>query len=122
MESISLMRDEEIYAALGQSIAARRKKVPLTQKKLADMVRVSRATIANVERGKQAVSVHNLYAIADALNVEEISELLPPLQRRNSLVDLEVKSSYGSINENEALSVRKLIDNASKTESAKVRK
>lgn len=86
------------------------------------MVRVSRATIANIERGKQAVSVHNLYAIADALNLEEITELLPPLQRRNSLVDLEVKSSYGSINENEALSVRKLIDNASKTENAKVRK
>ena len=122
MESISLMRDEEIYAALGQSIAARRKKVPLTQKKLADMVRVSRATIANVERGKQAVSVHNLYAIADALNVEEISELLPPLRRRNSLVDVEVKPNYGSINENEALSVRKWIDSISKTESAKVRK
>ena len=116
------MRDEEIYAALGQSIAARRKKVPLTQKKLADMVRVSRATIANVERGKQAVSVHNLYAIADALNVEEISELLPPLRRRNSLVDVEVKPNYGSINENEALSVRKWIDSISKTESAKVRK
>lgn len=116
------MRDEEIYIPLGRAIAERRSKIPLTQLELATMVGVSRASIANTERGRQTVSVHNLYAIAVALNIEDPAELLPPLPRGGSLTNVEVKSSYESINASEAASLRKLIDSISKTEGAKVRK
>lgn len=116
------MLNEEIYVPLGRAIAERRTRIPLTQRELAARIGVSRASIANTERGRQAVSVHNLYAIAAALDVESPAELLPPLPQGSSLADVEVKSPYDSISPNEAASLRKLIDSISKTEGAKVRK
>ncbi|WDJ94225.1 helix-turn-helix domain-containing protein [Xanthomonas campestris] len=116
------MQDKEIYEPLGRAIAQRRSRVALTQLELASMIGVSRASIANTERGRQTVSVHNLYAIAQALQVDSLAELLPPLPQRSSPADIEVKSSYESINASEAASVFKLIDSISKTEGAKVRK
>lgn len=107
---------------MGRAIAERRSKIALTQRELASMVGVSRASIANTERGRQTVSVHNLYAIAAALQVDSLAELLPPLPQRSSPIDIELKSSYESVNASEAASVMKLIDSISKTEGAKVRK
>lgn len=75
----SLMRDEEIYRVLGQLIAARRKGCRLTQNELADKVHMSRASIANIERGRQKVLVHQLYRFAEALKVPEVGDLLPSL-------------------------------------------
>jgi len=116
------MQDSEIYMLLGRAIAKRRSKIALTQRELASMIGVSRASIANTERGKQTVSVHNLYAIAAALQIDSVAELLPPLTQRSPAIDVEVKSSYESINASEEASVLKLIDNISKTEGTKVRK
>lgn len=116
------MRDEEIYVPLGRAIAERRSRIPITQKELAVRVGLSRASIANTERGKQAVSVHNLYAIAAALNVEDPAELLPPMAQRNGLDNLEVKSPHGAVSATNAASLRKLISSISRTEVAKVRK
>lgn len=68
-----------MYRMLGQQIAARRKKLAMTQSKLAEQVRMSRASIANIERGRQNVLVHHLYRFAEALDMPEVAELLPPL-------------------------------------------
>ena len=73
----SLVRDEEIYRVLGQLIAVRRKGHGLTQNELADKVHMSRASIANIERGRQKVLVHQLYRFAEALKVPEVGDLLP---------------------------------------------
>lgn len=73
----SLVRDEEIYRVLGQLIAVRRKGFGLTQNELADKVHMSRASIANIERGRQKVMVHQLYRFAEALKVPEVGDLLP---------------------------------------------
>lgn len=114
------MRDEEIYALLGRAIAERRAKSRLTQKQLAEMVGVSRASIANAERGKQTISVHNLYAIAAALEVQSLADLLPPL-RSIGPNRVEV-TSQDPIYASELESVQRLIDSISKAEGAKVRK
>lgn len=41
----------------------------MTQEKLGNLVGLSRTSITNIERGHQHVSLHHLFAIADALRV-----------------------------------------------------
>ena len=74
------MISNNIYAALGGAMALRRKQLKLTQNDLASRTGLSRASIANMERGHQNVAVHHLYAIAAALKVANVSDLLPSLR------------------------------------------
>jgi transcriptional regulator with XRE-family HTH domain len=71
------MRDEEIYRALGQRIAARRRELKMTQSELGDKVLMSRASVANIEGGRQNVLLHHLYRFAKALNMSSVADLLP---------------------------------------------
>ena len=52
---------------------------PLTQQELAERTEsaLSRSSIASIERGLQGISLAQLYALAQALNVEP-ADLLPP--------------------------------------------
>lgn len=74
------MSSNNIYAALGSAMALRRKQLKLTQNDLASRTGLSRASIANMERGHQNVALHHLYAIASALEVANVSDLLPSLK------------------------------------------
>jgi transcriptional regulator with XRE-family HTH domain len=60
----------------GRLVAERRKRQKLTQKAFAVAVGLSRASIANIERGKQAVQLHLIYKIASVLNAD-VRELIP---------------------------------------------
>jgi transcriptional regulator with XRE-family HTH domain len=53
-----------------------RKSLGLTQDQLAKQVGISRASLANIERGKQQVLVHHLFALADGLQLESPVQLL----------------------------------------------
>lgn len=75
----SFMRDEEIYQVLGQQIAARRKALRMTQGDLAEQVKMSRASVANIERGRQSVLLHHLYRFAEALEVSKVADLVPQI-------------------------------------------
>lgn len=75
---------------------------------------MSRASIANTERGKQTVSVHNLYAISEALGLGHPAELLPQLQRISPWGAVEVKSPDGPISVSQEASVLKLLDRLQK--------
>ena len=54
---------------LGKNIAKYRKEKHLSQEKLAEMVNLSREYITRVENGQTNISLKNLFAIADALEV-----------------------------------------------------
>ncbi|WP_316859163.1 helix-turn-helix transcriptional regulator [uncultured Cohaesibacter sp.] len=74
------MSKEQIYKAFGRAVAIRRKQQGnMTQLELAQKTGLSRASIANIERGQQNVGLHHLYSIASALKVTAVSDLLPPL-------------------------------------------
>jgi transcriptional regulator with XRE-family HTH domain len=69
---------EKIYETLGRLVADRRKGAGLSQKALADSLGLSRASITNIERGKQPVQLHLIFKIANVLRVD-VRELIPTL-------------------------------------------
>lgn len=72
------MRSGEIYKNLGLRIRGLRKALGQTQDQLAKQVGVSRASLANIEAGRQQVLVHHLFGIADALQLDSPAVLLLP--------------------------------------------
>ena len=72
------VQPEPIYKQVGGIIRALRRRADKAQDDLARDVGISRATLANIETGRQRILVHQLYAFARALNVK-LEALLPPL-------------------------------------------
>lgn len=85
------MNGDQIYRNLGARIKGLRKGLGQTQDQLAKQVGISRASLANIERGKQQVLVHHLFALADGLQLDSPAELLLTLQggrRHGAAADL----------------------------------
>lgn len=68
--------ERTLYSFIGTQIALRRKSKRLTQARLAEVVGLSRASIANIERGRQNFLVHTLWEIGRALGAHP-RDLLP---------------------------------------------
>jgi len=86
------MNHDAIYRHIGQIIRRKRKQLDQKQKDLAPKLGISRASLANIETGRQKVLVHQLYLIAAALGMSP-NELLPPPQQAASLdADLPLPS------------------------------
>jgi transcriptional regulator with XRE-family HTH domain len=88
------MKSELIYEALGKAIRKRREALEMTQGQLAERVGLSRASVTNIELGRQSVLVDQLYEFAEALQVKP-AELMPagslkPKPRRREPVSPEV--------------------------------
>lgn len=80
------MATDPRYVAFGEAVALRRRKLKLKQADLAARVGMSRASIANIEAGRQNVLLHHAFDIAAALQLSRIDELLPA-EPRISLED-----------------------------------
>ena len=66
-----------IYRALGDKVRRLRNGAGRTQAQLAAEIGISRASLANMETGRQQVLVHHLYAVATALDLDSPAILLP---------------------------------------------
>jgi len=66
----------QLYREFGRLLRARRKDAHLTQDDVASKVGLVRTSITNMERGRQQVSLHTLYALADAVGVAP-QDLMP---------------------------------------------
>jgi transcriptional regulator with XRE-family HTH domain len=60
----------EIYRVIGQRVRAERHKRKLTQDELAERVQLTRTSITNIERGRQKLLLHTLFAFAAAFEIE----------------------------------------------------
>lgn len=82
------------YKQFGSALAAHRKRLGVTQDDLASGSDMSRATIANIELGKQSVQLHQLFGLASAMNVpaEELlpSTIIPVKESSQALTMLDV--------------------------------
>lgn len=76
-DSLAFMADFEIYRIIGAGLAARRKKLRLKQAEVADQIGLTRASLANIERGRQKLMLHQIYKLATALDVDSITDLVP---------------------------------------------
>lgn len=71
------MATDQRYLAFGQAVSIRREQLKMTQAGLAARVGLSRASIANIEAGRQSVLLHHACNIAAALGFASVADLLP---------------------------------------------
>jgi len=73
---LEIMKREAIYSRIGSIIRSKRREKDSSQESLAKRLGLSRATLANMESGRQRILVHQLYALAEALSCK-IEDFLP---------------------------------------------
>ena len=73
------MEPKDIYGEVGRNIRRYRQELRRTQEQVAAEIGISRASLANIEVGRQKVQLHHLYAIAKALDLDSPAMLMPPL-------------------------------------------
>lgn len=100
------MAGDPVYRAFGNAVSTRRKALSLTQAQLASKVKMSRASIANIESGRQNILLHHVYALAAALDFAKVADLLPPPPQKSTGEELKMTLS------NQALSKQSLSENA----------
>ena len=79
VDYLHLMNPDPIYRHIGTILRDRRKLLRITQDKLARRLTISRASLANIETGRQRLLVHQLYRLAAELGLRP-SDLLPPAE------------------------------------------
>lgn len=73
------MTSEDIKSCIGCMIQSARLDKGFSQEEFADLIGISRASITNIEAGRQAVSLRALYLICCIVN-ESPSFFFPPLK------------------------------------------
>jgi transcriptional regulator with XRE-family HTH domain len=67
---------DALYKLIGEKIKISRQKLGISQDKLAEEMNLSRASIVNIEKGRQKATIHFLYKVAYVLEVKP-TEILP---------------------------------------------
>lgn len=84
---------EEFYVAVGARIRAARRAHRLTQQALADVIGLSRASVVNIERGKQAIDLLTAVRCVTLLGLSSVDELVPRERaERDQLTDVRGKT------------------------------
>jgi transcriptional regulator with XRE-family HTH domain len=68
--------------AFGQRLGEVRRRVGVSQEKLAELAGLHRTYVSTVERGKKNISLVNIARLAAALDVEP-GDLMPPLPKKS---------------------------------------
>ncbi len=111
----NIMDDENVeafYIELGELIHKARNNKNLSQAKVADFIGLSRASIVNIEKGRQRTPLHQLYSFAKVLEVD-IKELMPnfDLDLINQLKRKKTKQvQKGNVNDKSSEKLDHLID------------
>ena len=61
---------ERLYELVGQKVERQRREARLSQTQLAERCGLARGSIANIESGNQRPTLHTLWSLADALQVD----------------------------------------------------
>ena len=88
---ICSMKIESVYREIGAVIRGKRRERNLSQEKLAARLGIKRATLANIETGRQRILVHMLYSFANALDIKP-TDLLPTTPSTSHWTDFPFES------------------------------
>jgi transcriptional regulator with XRE-family HTH domain len=117
------MERDTVNVAFGRAVALRRGELGLTQFDLANLVGLSRASIANIEKGRQNVLLHHVYDLAEALKMNSVGDLLPARPRATSGRSIEIAISNPNVSSSAAARLNDMVAAALATrELAKARK
>ena len=84
---------EKLYELVGQKVERQRREAKLSQTQLAQRCGLARGSIANIESGNQRPTLHTLWSLADALEVD-MRSLLPS---RDEFLKSEVYTATSKI-------------------------
>ena len=79
------MQKMMVYKMLGAAVAIRRKEIQCTQAELAERLGMSRASISNIEGGRQKILLDQIYDFVEVLGLNSITDLLPQALPRSSI-------------------------------------
>ncbi len=79
-----------ISAFIGKKIKEKRQELGIKQIEIANSVNISRASIANIESGRQLIQIDTLYKISKILNAD-ITHFLPYLDKENYKISFSNK-------------------------------
>ena len=86
------MEHSELYSQFGQLVRQHRERLGANQAEIAHAIGLTRASIANIETGRQRIPLHHLYGLARALKVD-VHALLPTAGGAPMVADREIQSS-----------------------------
>jgi transcriptional regulator with XRE-family HTH domain len=102
------MEDSELYSRFGQLLRQHRERLGMSQAAVAQAIGLSRASVANIETGRQHIPLHHLYRLARALKVD-VYALLPTINGVDALnVNPKIQSSI-ELSEREQEAVAKAV-------------
>jgi DNA-binding XRE family transcriptional regulator len=104
------VRVPQIYKTLGQSITVLRRKSEITQQQLADAIGVSRASIANIERGEQRVFLDQAVALTTFFELSGIDALVAAAHQNEAVVGARINLSGDRLNRIQKREVNDLLD------------
>jgi len=81
--SLPSMKPDRLYPEFGKLVRGHRRRLGLTQDQLAERVGLSRTSITNIEQGRQKVLLHQVFTLADSLEVAPAA-LLPAAPHESS--------------------------------------
>lgn len=103
------MRIEPIYREIGRNIRTRRRQKDLSQDEVAQLLAISRATLANIETGRQRILVHQIYRLAEVLGAKP-TDLMPPQDVTvDEPLSLESLQFQGDVSSEHKMAVFRLI-------------
>ena len=111
-----------LYRKVGEAIAEKRRAKGMSQAELGDHIGLTRASVANIETGRQNVLLHYVFLAAGALECRSVTELLPEVSLESLHFDPGEALALGDntdLNEEERLQLGKLVQVAMRTERTK---
>lgn len=88
------MDEMEIYRQLGRNVARLRSDRGRTQAEIAAQIGLTRASLANIETGRQKVLMHHVFRLAKALDCDSILDLVPSSFEFSD--DVQLITTHGS--------------------------
>lgn len=105
----------DLYSVFGKRVADERLARKISQQELADLVGLSRASIANIEAGRQRVLLHQAIGLVQALKMQTISDILPlnvALAGDLKGKAKAVKISGSTVSRHEAATIAQIVENS----------
>jgi len=105
---------DRFYSIVGESIKAARTRIDLSQANLAKKISMSRASVVNIEKGRQHPPLHLLWTLSEILKVP-LTELIPKFQSSDNDINpffekaVEKTTQLGFIHEESAEKISSFI-------------